>query len=219
MKLMPNKLTPMTALEVLRAFRAAFSGLQGRTPSNSTLAILTAQSALETGRWKSMHCYNMGNIRPPKGWTGSYCQFRCNEKINGQWVWFDPPSPGSNFLAFETAAEGAAYYMNKLAARWPEAWAAALAGDAAGFVHGLKQRGYFTADETPYRVGVKKLCAEFFAYMERGLVAPEEANIPAHEPPPEALQSVAGAILAAHPLDSGASSAGMKVSGWERQES
>lgn len=167
----------MNALEVLRAFRAAFITLIGSTPSNSTLAILVAQSALECARWASMHCYNFGNMRPPAAWGGFYCQFRCNEKINGAWVWFDPPSPGSNFVAFEQAADGAWYYLTQLQRRWPEAWAAALAGDATGFVHGLKQRGYFTADEAPYRVGVQRLCKEFFDDMARGLVT-DDAPVP-----------------------------------------
>lgn len=201
MNLLPNKLTNMTALDVLKAFRSAFEAEIGRTPSNSTLAILVAQSCLECGRWKSMHCYNFGNIRPPKNWGGSYCQFRCNEKINGLWVWFDPPSAGSNFVAFDTAEAGARFYMNMLSQHWPEAWTAALNGDTTGFVHGLKQRGYFTADEAPYRSAVQKLCTEFFDYMNRGLVNPTPATLPAAYEPPESLsQTLAAAVVIAPAL-------------------
>lgn len=184
MNLIPNVLTPMSALDVLKAFRTAFCNEVGRTPSNSTLAILVAQSALECGRWKSMHCFNFGNIRPPKNWQGDYCQFRCNEQTApGKWVWYDPPSPGSNFVAFKDAPSGAAFYMHMLASRWPEAWTAALSGNATAFVHGLKQRGYFTADEAPYLRAVTKLCAEFFDYMNRGLLnPPEDPPVPPHEP-------------------------------------
>ena len=184
MNLIPNVLTPMTALDVLKAFRGAFSDEVGRTPSNSTLAILVAQSALECARWKSMHCYNFGNIRPPRDWTGDYCQFRCNEQVApGKWVWYSPPDPGSNFVAFPDAKSGAAFYMKMLATRWPEAWTAALNGNTQLFVHALKQRGYFTANEAPYLAAVTKLCAEFFDYMSRGLLNPEEIPLPApHEP-------------------------------------
>lgn len=162
MKLIPNVLTAMTSDDVMLAFNTAFHTLTGQFPSEDTLAILTAQSCLECARWKSMHCYNFGNIRPPKDWTGDYCQFRCNEQISpGKWVWYDPPQPGSNFVAFETAESGAAFYMQKLAQRWPEAWTAALNGNVAMFVHGLKQRGYFTADEAPYLTAVLKLFLEF----------------------------------------------------------
>jgi hypothetical protein len=175
MNLIPNVLTNMTALDVLKAFRDAFTAETGQTPSNSTLAILVAQSCLECARWKSMHCFNFGNMRPPTGWTGDYCQFRCNEQTKpGVWVWYDPPSPGSNFLAFESATDGATYYMQKMQKSWPEAWAAAVKGDATGFVHGLKVRDYFTADEAPYRLAVSRLCTEFFAYMSQGLVGPAQ---------------------------------------------
>lgn len=183
MQLIPNKLTPMTALDVLKAFRVAFERLTGSLPSSSTLAILTAQSALECARWKSMHCFNFGNIRPPKNWGGGYCQFRCNEKINGVWVWYDPPSAGSNFVAFETAEDGAEFYMRKMSQQWPQAWSAALHGDTAGFVHGLKIKNYFTADEAPYRRAVQGLCTEFYDYINRNFVVePTDAAAPEHEP-------------------------------------
>lgn len=167
MKLVPNVLTKMTADDVMLAFNNAFHTITGGFPSEDTLAILTAQSCLECGRWTSMHCYNFGNIRPPSDWLGEYCQFRCNEQTApGKWVWYDPPMPGSNFCAFETADEGATFYVNKLIKRWPEAWSAALNGDAAMFVHGLKQRGYFTANEGPYLTGVLRLMAEFKGQQE-----------------------------------------------------
>lgn len=215
MKLIPNKLTAMRALDVLIAFRAAFEKITGSLPSNSTLAILTAQSALECARWVSMHCYNFGNIRPPKGWTGDYCQFRCNEKIKGVWVWYDPPSPGSNFVAFENAADGAEFYMRKLAQQWPEAWNAALHGDTAGFVHGLKIKGYFTADETPYRVAVQRLCSEFYEYINRQFVIePTDAPVVEHEPDVSILHDVvASPIVIAPALLIGAK--GPAVGAWQ----
>lgn len=167
MNLIPNVLTPMTADDVMLAFSAAFNTMAGKYPSEDCLAILTAQSCLECGRWKSMHCFNFGNIRPATDWKGNYCQFRCNEQISpGKWVWYDPPSSGSNFVAFRTAEEGAAFYIAKLAKRWPEAWTAALNGDAAMFVHGLKLKGYFTANEALYLAGVSRLVAEFKGQQE-----------------------------------------------------
>ena len=215
MNLIPNKLTNMTALDALKAFRFAFEAEIGRTPSNSTLAILVAQSCLECGRWVSMHCYNFGNIRPPKNWGGDYCQFRCNEKINGVWVWFDPPSAGSNFVAFETPEAGATFYMNMLSQHWPEAWTAALNGDTTAFVHGLKQRGYFTADETPYRIGVQRLCAEFFDYMNRGLINPTPDTLPATAEPPAGLaDTVASSVVIAPALLIGAK--GPAVGVWQK---
>jgi hypothetical protein len=152
--------------------------------SNSAVAILCAQSALETGRWKSMHCFNFGNIRPPKDWPGDYCQFRCNEQVSpGKWVWYDPPSPGSNFLAFPDAVTGIRYWLDKLKTRWPEAFQGAVAGQPVPFVHGLKQRGYFTADEAPYLNGVLGLTHEFLALLA------EPAPVPEHEPDWDAIKA------------------------------
>lgn len=212
MKLIPNKLTKLSALEVLRAFRDAFVVATGSPPSNSTLSILVAQSALECGHWLSMHCYNFGNMRPPRNWQGDYCQFRCNEKINGAWVWFDPPSPGSNFLAFESATDGALYYMQALLQKWPEAWSGALQGNAQTFVHGLKQRGYFTADETPYRVAVQRLCTEFLGYLIKGLLDPE-AQVSRTTIPPDAMDAVSTHVLIAPALLVGAR--GEAVAAWQ----
>lgn len=180
----------MTAADVIAAFRSAFVSLMGVDARAETIAVLVAQSALECARWASMHCYNFGNIRPPANWAGDYCQFRCNEKIGGKWVWFDPPSAGSNFVAFENASDGAAFYLSKLRGKWPEAWTAALAGDAAGFVHGLKLRGYFTADEAPYLKAVMGMYSEFLAH----------AQVPASQPFDfDALRSVVGSSVVIAP--------------------
>jgi len=216
MKLIPNKLTVMKALDVLKAFRAAFLAEIGSLPSNATLAILVAQSALECARWVSMHCFNFGNMRPPKGWAGSYCQFRCNEKIKGVWVWYDPPDPGSNFLAFESAEEGARYYMRKLRQTWPEAWAAALKGDAGGFVHGLKLRGYFTADETVYRASVQRLCTEFQVYVNREFTTePTDVTVDEHQVDMTAINDVVSApIVIAPALFVGCK--GVAVEAWQK---
>lgn len=180
MNLVGDKLTLMTAGDVLRAIRAALP-----EASNSAVAIFCAQSALETGRWRSMHCFNFGNMRPPAGWNGDYCQFRCNEQVKpGVWKWYDPPDPGSNFLAFDAAEAGIAYWLQRLKERWPEAYDGAMQGMPAQFVHGLKARNYFTADEAPYLKGVLGLTHEFLAVLEQ-MAEPEP--VPEHEPDWQAI--------------------------------
>jgi hypothetical protein len=133
--------------------------------------IFMAQSALETAHWNSCHCRNFGNARPGRGWTGDITQFRCNEVFGGKVVWFDPPAPGapgygdpkhgSSFRAFIADLTGARDYFHLIKDQWPEAYAAALAGDPVAFVHGLKARGYFTADEAPYRAAVVSLVGKY----------------------------------------------------------
>lgn len=192
MNLIPDQLTNLTPQQALVAFRDAFAAVFGKAPSNSTLAILVAQSALETSRWRSMHDFNFGNSRPTAD-TPDYCQFRCNEVINGKIVWYDPPSPGSNFAAFPDAMTGATFFMQLLGKRYPEAYQAALAGQAAQFVDGLKQRDYFTADEGPYVKAVTSMCTEFFAIIAHGLDSDTPHDVPPHEPDWDTLRAAVAA--------------------------
>jgi hypothetical protein len=169
--LIPDRITPLTTREVLRAFRDAFQVVCGFTPSNATLALLVAHSALETGRWKSIHCYNFGNVKAGPDYEGYYCQFRCNEVLNGKTVWFDPPHAQCSFRAFGTITEGAADHLEFLARRprYAKAWQVMLAGDPARFVDELKAAHYFTADAEPYKRAVTSLWREYM-----NLLADEE---------------------------------------------
>jgi hypothetical protein len=115
--LVPDRLTPLTAAEVLKAFKGAFATVCGVDPSKECLALLVAQSALETGRWRSIHCFNFGNVKASNDYTGKYCQFRCNEVINGKVQWFDPPHPQTSFRAFDSVDSGAIDHLRFLSTR------------------------------------------------------------------------------------------------------
>jgi hypothetical protein len=147
----------------MAAFRSAYETVVGVTPSNDCIALLVAHSALETGRWKSIHCFNLGNEKASQEYAGLYCQFRCNEVINGKVQWFDPPHPQCNFRAFQSLESGAIDHLRFLSQRerYAKAWLAAKSGDPAAFVHALKAGGYFTADEGPYLSAVKSLFEEY----------------------------------------------------------
>lgn len=172
MSLLPDRKTSLTAAMAYRDFQTVLLelGLDLAT-LRKACPVFLAQSALETAHWNACHCYNFGNARPGRGWTGDICQFRCNEVFNGKVVWFDPPAPGqpgygdplhgSSFRAFISELDGVRDYFQLIKNHWPEAYAAALNGDAASFVHGLKQRGYFTADEGAYRNAVVQLVSSF----------------------------------------------------------
>lgn len=178
--LVPDKLTPCTAADVVRVFRSAMETVTGVTPKPEHLAVLVAQSALETGRWKSLHCWNFGNVKASASYEWLYCQFRCNEVINGKVVWFDPPHPQCNFRAFTSIDTGALDHIRflSLSKRYARAWAAAISGDPATFVHALKASGYFTADEKPYLKAVLSLFREFLPLCQ----SPDRDTEP---PPPE----------------------------------
>lgn len=178
--LVPDKVTPMTAQQVALAFRSAYETVCGKTPSNACLALLVAQSALETGRWKSIHWFNFGNVKAGQDYTGKYCQFRCNEVINGKVQWFDPPHPQTNFRAFDSADTGAVDHIRFLSQRkrYAKAWEVAQLGMPLAFVDALKSAGYFTADAGPYARAVASLWNEYMKLVEK-LKEPEP---PAPEP-------------------------------------
>jgi flagellum-specific peptidoglycan hydrolase FlgJ len=122
-----------------------------------------AQSALETGRWKHCHCWNLGNVKSSFGDGRDFTFFRCNEVLSGKTVWFDPPHPYTRFRAFRTLAEGAVDHLAFLRGltRYKIAWQWVMAGDPHAFVQALKAAGYFTADEAPYERSVASLFNEF----------------------------------------------------------
>lgn len=167
--LVTDKVTPLTAQDVALAFRSAYETVCGVTPSKECLALLVAQSALETGRWRSIHCFNFGNVKASRDYTGLYCMFRCNEVIDGKVVWFDPPHPQTFFRAFESAESGAIDHIRFLAGRkrYAAAWEAAQAGTPLAFVEMLKKAGYFTADAGPYARAVISLWKEYTPMCER----------------------------------------------------
>jgi hypothetical protein len=161
--LVPDLLTRCDAPTYLRAVRSGLETLSGKTPSNGHVAVLTAQSALESGRWKSMHRFNPGNIKASDSYEYLYCQFACDEIINGKIEKFYPPHPQTNFRAFMDLDTGVLDYLRFLSqrARYSSSWHAAEAGDPALFVHALKNAGYFTADEAPYLRSVVSLFNEY----------------------------------------------------------
>ncbi len=165
---LPDVVTPLTARDVLWAFRVAFEEVTGLTPSRDSLALLTAQSALETGRWKSIHCFNLGNVKASEDYVGYYTCFRCNEVIGGKTVWFEPPHPQTRFRAFASLESGATDHLRFLSgrARYSSAWKALLLGDYEAYVHALKLAGYFTANEASYQAAVSSLFREYSRLLD-----------------------------------------------------
>jgi len=181
--LVPDQLTPLDAKTVALAFRGAYETVCGKTPSNACLALLVAQSALETGRWKAIHCFNFGNVKASPDYYGYYCQFRCNEVIGGKVQWFDPPHPQCNFRAFPSVEVGALDHVRFLATRqrYAKAWEVAQTGMPLAFVEALKAAGYFTADAGPYARAVSSLWKEYLGLVERLKDADTEPAAPPAE--------------------------------------
>jgi hypothetical protein len=168
----PDLLTPLSR----EMAQAAIHDAVGDSASPVSVAILTAHSALETGRWKSIHRYNFGNVKCSENWVGLFTTFACNELIAGKLQWFapedgqwqNPPGhPQTRFRAFSSATQGAEDHLNFLKrSRYAQAWGLAQAGDPIGFVHALHDAGYFTAPVGPYARGVDLLTAEYLHNLE-----------------------------------------------------
>jgi hypothetical protein len=145
--------TQLSGSEAAEALAAAWTERNGSPPSERTLAILTAQWSHETGRGESMFNYNFGGIKGA-GPSGLSVAQRTTEGSGAS-----ARRITDNFRAYTSAAEGASDYLALLERRYGGALDAARAGDAEGFVRGLKSRGYFTGDEGAYVESVSRLAA------------------------------------------------------------
>jgi hypothetical protein len=171
--------------DVFQGLVRAWQTLLNETPKKESICILMAQSALETGRWKAIHCFNFGNIKSSDADGLDYTFYACNElmpiamakqyaakspdtaKITAirndgkAWIWFYPDHPASRFRAFKTLDEGALDYLGFLFKKYRSAWQSVVSGDPTQFSHQLKIHGYYTADEASYTKGVVNIFREF----------------------------------------------------------
>lgn len=171
--LITDKLTPIDPLTLMLALKASYfrDYTNPDSLSDAAAALFCAQSALETGRWKSIHCLNIGNIKAGSDYPGLYCQYRCNEMIRGKFLWFDPPHPQTNFRAYESLEDACDDYLYVLST-YPQFHQAFVIGvnsaDPIKFVHALKQGNYFTAEEAPYTVAVISLQQYYLKLLQSG---------------------------------------------------
>ncbi len=157
--------TIISPLDVGRALRAAWFKLFEHEPANQSVAVLMAQSALETARWKSCYQWNLGNIKPGSKWQGDVFQIRLNEVIDGKTKWFDPPHPQTNMRAYPSLPDAAADYLWMLRRRFSASWDPVLRGDPIAFSQALKRQGYYTAPEPPYTKALKSLFGEYLRLL------------------------------------------------------
>ena len=148
--------TPIVAADLYAALRMALGPDYGR----SSALVILAQSAFETGRWRSCWNWNLGNVKRWRGDGFDFYQIRCSEIVNGREVFYDPPDPTTSFRSFPSLAAGLGSYLGTLEHRFAPAWPAVRAGDAVAFSHALKLAGYYTADEAVYTRGLVALFSE-----------------------------------------------------------
>lgn len=181
--------TPLTFEQAVAAMTWALKSQIGDDPSEETLALALAKTALETARWTQIWNANWGNIKAADDYAGMFTCITLNEVIDGRVVWFAPdgeltaaPSRGGRIVgtiypvpdghpqtrmrAYANEFDGVDGYVTFVAkGRYAPAWKRLLAGDAQGYVHQLKAKGYFTADEAVYAKGVCSLQREYLARL------------------------------------------------------
>lgn len=70
-----------TPTEVAHAFLAA-AFAAGLEPNHELIAMLLSHSALETGHWAALRCFNFGNVKAHDSWVqagGSYTYYEASE--------------------------------------------------------------------------------------------------------------------------------------------
>lgn len=180
---LPDEVKTLKEAEAAYALREAWYRIYGEYPSNKSLAVLWAKSALETGRWKFIHCYNFGNIK--KKWPTKYssddghyfCMYKCGEVLNGKHQIFEPPHPQTHFRGYKTIEDGAKDYIRFVSQqkRYLKAWEKVIEGDPVGYSYELKVSGYYTASLERYTAGVVRLFNEFLKRQDELLSwEPEE---------------------------------------------
>jgi hypothetical protein len=213
MKLLAQR-TTVSIREMADAVRASWTDLVGAPPSFDALCLAIAHSALETGWWKEMWDYNLGNAKSD-GKEGDWCFFPCGENLQnaeakrylanspdlvflapGQNpdaaildVRFKPEHPMCRFRAFTSLAGGVRDHLAMLQHDFAAAWPALTRGDTEGYVKALKAHGYFTAPLAQY-MGSVVWCLD---RVRRELTTPAgttgEAPPPGNPPPAPMLPS------------------------------
>lgn len=141
-----HALTTVTQEEMFQAFGSAYLQCMGSTPRREALCLLVAQSAFETGWWKYMHNFNVGNMKSLDGDGRDFTYFRCWEIVPtysvknlqahpkyGQLVslessdakglskiWLAPDHPGCRFRAYRTLQLGVFDHLLKLLDRYTD---------------------------------------------------------------------------------------------------
>lgn len=139
------KLTASTFDEMLSAYMRGFRNVTGTPPSQHMLAMLLAQSALETGRWRHMYHWNTANIttQTPRGF------YRL------------PGDTTHMYAVYPDGVTGASAHIALLARKYPRALGAFLADTPETAAHLLKEGRFYEADEDTYARGMRALFDEF----------------------------------------------------------
>lgn len=180
----PAKRTPVSPEQVFLSFATAWQMLTGSPPQRHIIHILHAQSALETGHWKSLWNFNLGGAKKHGDCDWTY--FTTTERFSysvadrhlasskpgaevtlvkvepaHKTLRFSGKQPMNCFASWEDLDTAALDHLRLLFRRYPQALEEAKKGDAVAYVRELKRRGYFTADEAAYARTVNSIARRY----------------------------------------------------------
>lgn len=151
----PTKKTPLTPEEAAQALSAGYQSITGFAPTHEILALLIAQSAIETANWRDISNYNFAGIKASPG--DKYVQAMVDGNRGNRHVYA--------FAAYQTPAEGAEKYISLLKAHGREPWWEGLqTGDPETYVNALVSipgAHYFEAPTENYLASVRAGVARF----------------------------------------------------------
>ncbi len=181
--IVPDKLTPLSRQDAAQALVGAYRTLTGAFPTQAVLALLLAQSALETGNWQKIHNFNFGNAKARIDYP-LIVQFRCSEvDALGVEHFFDPPDPQCNFRAYTDPAAGALDHLKVLQSR-PHWWQGLHTENPSAFVDALATPPkYFTGNAAQYKRAVVSLFENFRPLAEVALAVAAVAAAVVQAPP------------------------------------
>jgi len=158
----------LSAPEARTLLSNAWTTVIGILPNPRTSALLTAHWALETDAGRSMPGHNFAGIKAAPAAPGQVFP-----TIEGHGA--TRREVHARFRAYENPEAGALDYVRLLATRYPDAVAAARAGDSAGFTRALAEGGYFTAAPEAYAAGLTWRLASLDAGFPGQTFAPQPA--------------------------------------------
>ena len=155
--------TELSERDARAAVVAAYQALTGENPKPETLALLMAQSAFETARWRSMYGNNFGNVTTDGSEPHYILDVPPFKTSDGRTLNYQ------RFLNYETPTGGAQSWLYLLQHRYPEAWKEAHESNPNGrlFVEALKRRNYFGGPLQAYATGVQSLQREYARLYRR----------------------------------------------------
>ncbi len=143
---LPDTITTPTTEAMFSAMGSAYLKCMGGPPTKEKVCLLLAQSAFETGWWKYMHCFNIGNVKSVEGDGRDYTYFRCWELVpqtsvkalqahpkyghlvtqesvdqyGRAKIWLAPDHPGCRFRAYRSLDLGIFDHFGKLLDRYTD---------------------------------------------------------------------------------------------------